>query len=59
MDTLRALRDPVNPMALDRAKVVAEVAAVLVNTAKAETDYLKATQQRHGTFFAGARRIEP
>lgn len=51
MDTLRALRDPTNPMALDRAKVVAEVATVLVNTAKVEVDYLKATQQRRGQFF--------
>lgn len=51
MDTLRALRDPVNPMALDRAKVVAEVATVLVNSAKVEVDYLKVTQQRRGHFF--------
>ncbi|WP_225782631.1 hypothetical protein [Xenophilus sp. Marseille-Q4582] len=51
MATLRALRDPDNPMALDRAKVIGEVATVLVNSAKVEVDYLKVTQQRRGQFF--------
>lgn len=51
MATLRALRDPDKPMALDRAKVIGEVATVLVNSAKVEVDYLKVTQQRRGQFF--------
>jgi hypothetical protein len=54
METLKALRDPTNPMPLDRAKVVAEVATVLVNTAKVEVDYLKTTKQRRGRFFESA-----
>ncbi|MGI4779827.1 MAG: hypothetical protein ACRYGA_17205 [Janthinobacterium lividum] len=49
--TLVDLRDPKNPMDLARAKVVAEVATVLVNSAKVEVDYLKATKQTRGHFF--------
>ncbi|MCT6719827.1 hypothetical protein [Acidovorax sp. K2F] len=44
-------RNHEKPMPIDRAKAVAEVAAVLVNSAKVEVQYLKATQQRRGTFF--------
>jgi hypothetical protein len=51
LDTLNDLRDKANPMALDRAKVVAEVATVLVNSAKVEVDYLRATNQLTGPFF--------
>lgn len=51
LDTLVDLRNPEKPMPIDRAKAVAEVAAVLVNSAKVEVEYLKATQQRRGTFF--------
>lgn len=41
MDTLNDLRDKENPMDVDRAKAVAQVAGVLVETAKVEVDYLK------------------
>lgn len=51
LDTLADLRNPDKPMAIDRAKAVAEVAAVLVNSAKVEVEYLKVTQQRRGQFF--------
>lgn len=51
MATLRALRDPNKPMPLDRAKVIGEVATVLVNSAKVEVDYLKVTKQERGQFF--------
>lgn len=56
MATLRALRDTTNPMPLDRAKVIAEVATVLVNSAKVEVDYLKATKQLSGPFFEAVPR---
>lgn len=49
--TIEGLLDPDNPLALDRAKTVAEVAAVLVNSAKVEVDYLRATDNVRGSGF--------
>lgn len=43
MGTLADLRNRENPMEVDRAKAVAQVAGVLVETAKVEVDYIKAT----------------
>ena len=58
MDTLADLRRTENPMPIDRAKAVAEVATVLVNSAKVEVDYLKVTKQSNGSFFGGAPALE-
>lgn len=43
MDTLASLRDKKNPMEPDRARAVASVASVLVDTARVEVDFIKAT----------------
>lgn len=43
MQTLASLRDRDTPMEPDRARAVAQVAGVLVDTAKVEIDYIKAT----------------
>lgn len=43
METLTALRDRENPMEPDRARAIAQVASVLVDSAKVEVDYIKAT----------------
>lgn len=51
MDTLAALRDRDNPMEPDRARAVAQVAGVLVDTAKVEIDYLKVTGQDSSKFL--------
>ncbi len=51
METLRALRDRTNPMDVDRARAVAQVASVLVDTAKVENDYLKLTGQDRSDFM--------
>lgn len=51
LDTLADLRSKESPMDIARAKAVAEVAGVLVNSAKVEVDYLRVTQQRRGQFF--------
>lgn len=51
METLAALRDRANPMEPDRARAVAQVASVLVDTAKVEVDYLKATGQDRSGFL--------
>jgi hypothetical protein len=51
MATLASLRDRDNPMEPDRARAVAQVASVLVDTAKVEVDYLKATGQERAGFL--------
>ena len=38
--TLEALQDEDNPMDLDRAKTIADVAQVVINTAKVEVQFL-------------------
>lgn len=43
MNTLTDLRDRNNPMDVDRARAVGEVARVLVDSAKVEVEYIKAT----------------
>lgn len=51
-ETLEALKDPDNPMALDRAKAVCDVAQVLINSAKVEVDLVKAcSSSRPGSDF--------
>jgi len=49
--TLTDLRCKENPMDIERAKAVAAVATVLVDTAKVENDYLKITGQDHSKFL--------
>jgi hypothetical protein len=47
--TLEALLDEEKPLELDRAKAIADVAQVIVNSAKVEVDYVKATERSRGT----------
>lgn len=51
MSTLASLRDRDNPMEPDRARAVAQVAGVLVDTAKVEIDYIKVTGQDRSGFL--------
>ena len=51
LDTLADLRNRETPMDIDRAKAVAAVASVLVDTAKVENDYLKITGQDRSQFL--------
>lgn len=51
MATLASLRDREHPMEPDRARAVALVAGVMVDTARVEVDYLKATGQDRATFL--------
>jgi hypothetical protein len=57
-ETLAALKDKDHPMELDRARSVADVAKVLVESAKVEVEFLKVTGALQGTGFlpAGAPR---
>ena len=45
LDTLADLRNRETPMDIERAKAVASIASVLVDTARVENDYLKITGQ--------------
>lgn len=58
--TLEALQDKDDPMDLDRARAVAEVAQVLVHSAKVEVDYLKVTgAQPDNEFFDAHHQKSP
>jgi len=50
-ETLEALKDKEEPMDLQRALAVAEVAKVLVESAKVEVSFLKATGALKSTDF--------
>jgi hypothetical protein len=49
--TLEGLLDEESPLEIDRAKAVADVAQVIVNSAKIEVDFIKATGARGGSGF--------
>lgn len=51
LDTLTDLRNREKPMEPDRARAVAQVASVLVDTAKVEVEYLRATGQQRAGFL--------
>lgn len=51
LDTLSDLRNKEQPMDIERAKAVATVASVLVDTAKVENEYLKLTGQDRSNFL--------
>ena len=53
MDTLADLRNREQPMDVDRARAVAQVAGVLVDSAKVEVDYIKATGADRSDFLEG------
>ena len=49
--TLEALQDEENPMDIDRAKVIAQVASVVVESAKTEVKFLAEVGAQSGTGF--------
>ena len=51
LDTLADLRNRDQPMDIERAKAVAQVASVLVDTAKVENEYLKLSGQDRSAFL--------
>ena len=50
MATLADLRNREQPMEPDRARAVAQVASVLIDSAKVENDYLKLSHQDRSDF---------
>lgn len=54
-ETIRALKDKEAPMDIARAKTIAEVAQVVINSAKVEVDYMRLRGDRGaGTGFVPA-----
>ncbi len=56
--TLEALQDPEKPMEIERAKAVAEVAKVVIDSAKAEVEFLRVTGSAKGSGFIPQPAIE-
>lgn len=50
-ETLRGLRNKDEPMDVDRAKAISAVAKTLIDTARVEVDFLRATGHTTGTGF--------
>lgn len=50
-ETLEALKDEDKPMDLDRAKTIADVSRVIVESAKVEVDFLRVTGAARSTEF--------
>jgi len=59
MQTLAALRDRDSPMEPDRARAVAQVASVLVDSAKVEVDFLKVTGADKSQFLGTGAEAAP
>lgn len=50
-ETLQALRNKDNPMEIEKAKAITDVAQALINTAKVEIDFIRQTSSATGTEF--------
>lgn len=48
---LRGLTDKTNPMDVDRARAVSDVAQVIINSAKVEIEHMKITGNEKGSDF--------
>lgn len=53
-ETIERLKDEDHPLDLERARAIAEVAQVVINSAKVEVEFLKATGQAKSTGFLPA-----
>lgn len=58
-DALRGLGDKEKPMDLERAKAVAQVAQVIINSAKVEVDHMKVTGSKGTGFMNEAKPALP
>jgi hypothetical protein len=55
---LEGLTDKENPMDIERAKAVSEVAQTIINSAKVEVEYAKATGASGSSFLEGMAPID-
>lgn len=58
-ETLEALKDKDDPMDISRARAVSEVAGRLIDSAKVEVEYIRATGQSEGSQFMPAPKATP
>lgn len=58
-DTITALKDKDNPMEIGRARAISDISQVIINTAKAEVDFMKAGGVIEGEFFVVANPDRP
>lgn len=49
--TLEALQDEEKPMDIDRARTISDVAQTIINSAKVEVEFIKATGREPSTSF--------
>ncbi|HFD81021.1 MAG TPA: hypothetical protein ENK05_11635 [Gammaproteobacteria bacterium] len=57
--TIEALQDEDDPMDLDRARAISDVAQTIINSAKVEVDFLRATGRISASrFLEGGRELE-
>jgi hypothetical protein len=49
-ETIEQLKEGDNKMPIERAKTIAEVAQVIINTAKLEIDFIRATDKLDGHY---------
>lgn len=57
-ETLTALQDKDNPMDIERARAVSEIGQVIINSAKAEVDFIKVAGGK-GTGFIPVPEMPP
>lgn len=57
-DTLASLRDEKNPLDIERAKAIADVAQTIINSAKVEVEYLRVTEGGGSGFLDGKGKAE-
>lgn len=58
-ETLEALKDDEKPMEIARAQAIADVAKVIVESAKVEVAFLKTTGALRSTDFLPTEAVEP
>lgn len=56
--TIESLNDVDNPMDIERAKAISDVAQVIINSAKLEVDFIKATGRSEGTGFIPEEKVQ-
>ena len=57
--TIEALQDEDNPMEVGRAKAISDVAQTIINSAKVEIDFIRATEREPESGFFEGRVIPP
>lgn len=50
-DTIKQLKDPAKPLAVDRARAISDLAGQIIQSAKVEVDMLRVVNGKKGTGF--------